>query len=165
MKKNEKKLVYLPSNTEKEQMKMTKKDIDALSDKEIVDGLMLRLAELYWEKRDFPNAQACYTEALAHRYMGTPDINYANGLLLYEEWPNLRIHYDNSGAASTEMETDWFKLRGEAILDSFPIYLNDLFLLYFARICSPRCPNLHRTDIRAHSLYLFYAEDTIYYQA
>ena len=39
MKKNEKKLVYLPSNTEKEQMKMTKKDIDALSDKEIVDGL------------------------------------------------------------------------------------------------------------------------------
>lgn len=27
--------------------------------------LMLRLAELYWEKRDFPNAQACYTEALA----------------------------------------------------------------------------------------------------
>ena len=63
--------------------------------------------------------------ALAHRYMGTPDINYANGLLLYEEWPNLRIHYDNSGAASTEMETDWFKLRGEAILDSFPIYLND----------------------------------------
>ena len=39
MKKNEKKLVYLPSNTEKEQMKMTKKDIEALSDKEIVDGL------------------------------------------------------------------------------------------------------------------------------
>ena len=37
MKKNEKKLVYLPSNTEKEQMKMTKKDIDALSDKEIVE--------------------------------------------------------------------------------------------------------------------------------
>ena len=63
--------------------------------------------------------------ALAHRYMGTPDINYANGLLLYEEWPNLSIHYDNSGAASTEMKTDWFKLRGEAVLDSFPIYLND----------------------------------------
>ena len=39
MKKNEKKLVYLPSNTEKGQMKMTRKDIDALSDKEIVDGL------------------------------------------------------------------------------------------------------------------------------
>ena len=43
MKKNEKKLVYLPSNTEKEQMKMTKKDIDALSDKEIVDGLKVSL--------------------------------------------------------------------------------------------------------------------------
>ena len=57
--------------------------------------------------------------------MGTPDINYANGLMLYKEWPNLSIHYDNSGAASTEMKTDWFKLRGEAVLDSFPIYLND----------------------------------------
>ena len=39
MKKNEKKLVNLPSDTDKRQMKMTKKDIDALSDKEIVDGL------------------------------------------------------------------------------------------------------------------------------
>ena len=39
MKKNEKKLVNLPSDTDKRQMKMTKKDIDSLSDKEIVDGL------------------------------------------------------------------------------------------------------------------------------
>ena len=39
MKKNEKKLVNLPSETDKRQMKMTKKDIDSLSDKEIVDGL------------------------------------------------------------------------------------------------------------------------------
>ena len=39
MKKNEKKLVNLPSETDNRQMKMTKKDIDSLSDKEIVDGL------------------------------------------------------------------------------------------------------------------------------
>ena len=39
MKKNEKKVVNLPSDTDKRQMKMTKKDIDALSDNEIVDGL------------------------------------------------------------------------------------------------------------------------------
>ena len=39
MKKNEKKLVNLPSETDKRQMKMTKNDIDSLSDKEIVDGL------------------------------------------------------------------------------------------------------------------------------
>ena len=39
MKKNEKKVVNLPSDTDKRQMKMTKKDIDSLSDKEIVDGL------------------------------------------------------------------------------------------------------------------------------
>ena len=39
MKKNEKKVVNLPSETDKRQMKMTKNDIDSLSDKEIVDGL------------------------------------------------------------------------------------------------------------------------------
>ena len=39
MKKNEKKVVNLTSDTDKRQMKMTKKDIDALSDNEIVDGL------------------------------------------------------------------------------------------------------------------------------
>ena len=63
--------------------------------------------------------------ALARRYMGTPDIVYANGLLRYEHWPKLSIRYDNSGSASTEMQTDLFKLSGEAILDAFPIYLND----------------------------------------
>ena len=39
MKKNEKKLVNLPSDTDIRQMKMTKKDIEVLSDMDIVDGL------------------------------------------------------------------------------------------------------------------------------
>ena len=42
MKKNEKKLVNLPSNTEKEHIKMEKEELLALSDQEIVDGLKRR---------------------------------------------------------------------------------------------------------------------------
>ena len=42
MKKNEKKLVNLPSNTEKEHIKMEKEELFALSDQEIVDGLKRR---------------------------------------------------------------------------------------------------------------------------
>ena len=66
--------------------------------------------------------------ALARMYMRTPDSSYADGLLQYRNWENLSVHPGHGGASSTEMETDWFKLEGEAEVDTFPVYMNDLGL-------------------------------------
>lgn len=65
--------------------------------------------------------------ALARMYMRTPDSGYADGLLRYENWDCLAL--DTGGRVSkTSMRTDWFKLRGEAEVDGFPVYLNDMGL-------------------------------------
>lgn len=64
--------------------------------------------------------------ALARMYMRTPDSVYAEGLLRYEYWDRLDIHPGQGGAASTTvLKTDWATLRGEAHVDTFPLYLND----------------------------------------
>ena len=65
--------------------------------------------------------------ALARMYMRTPDWGYAEGLLKYENWDAFSI--DMSGDATrTEMKTGLFDLRGEAEVDSPPVYLNNLGL-------------------------------------
>ena len=66
--------------------------------------------------------------ALARMYMRTPDASYADGLLRYEDWDRLSVHPGSGGASHTEMRTDWFRLRGEAEVDAFPVYMNDMGL-------------------------------------
>ena len=66
--------------------------------------------------------------ALARMYMRTPDGSYADGLLRYENWDNLSVVPGRGGASHTMMKTDWFSLRGEAEVDTFPVYMNDLGL-------------------------------------
>ena len=63
--------------------------------------------------------------ALARMYMRTPDSSYASGLLRYEHWDRLFEHAGDNGISTTAMKTDWFDLKGEAVIDSFPAYLND----------------------------------------
>jgi len=64
--------------------------------------------------------------ALARMYMRTPDITYANGLLRYEYWDRFDVSPGHgSGASTTALKADWATLRGEARVDSFPVYLND----------------------------------------
>ena len=65
--------------------------------------------------------------ALARMYMRTPDSSYADGLLQYENWENFSV--DLGGEATrTRMKTDWFDLDGEAKVDRFPVYMNDMGL-------------------------------------
>ena len=66
--------------------------------------------------------------ALARMYMRTPDSSYADGLLQYESWKDLSVVPGRGGASHTAMKTDWFDLRGEAEVDAFPVYMNDLGL-------------------------------------
>ena len=66
--------------------------------------------------------------ALARMYMRTPDSSYADGLLQYENWKDLTVVPGRGGASHTAMKTDWFDLRGEAEVDTFPVYMNDLGL-------------------------------------
>ena len=66
--------------------------------------------------------------ALARMYMRTIDSSYADGLLRYEDWDKLDVHPGSGGASHTEMRTDWFHLRGEAEVDTFPVYMNNLGL-------------------------------------
>ena len=66
--------------------------------------------------------------ALARMYMRTPDGSYADGLLRYENWKDLLVVPGRGGASHTAMKTDWFDLRGEAEVDAFPVYMNDLGL-------------------------------------
>ena len=65
--------------------------------------------------------------ALARMYMRTIDSSYADGLLRYENWDKFSI--DISGDFTrTSMQTDWFDLKGEAEVDRFPDYMNNLGL-------------------------------------
>ena len=64
--------------------------------------------------------------ALARMYMRTPDSSYADGLLQYENWKDLTVVPGRGGASHTAMKTDWFGLRGEAEVDTFPVCMNDL---------------------------------------
>ena len=66
--------------------------------------------------------------ALARMYMRTPDSNYADGLLRYANWDKLTIDPNTGGATHTAMRTDWFDLRGEAEVDTAPIYMDNLGL-------------------------------------
>ena len=63
--------------------------------------------------------------ALARMYMRTPDSSYADGLLQYENWDRFSVD-TNGDATRTSMKTDWFDLEGEAEVDDFPAYMNDL---------------------------------------
>ena len=72
------------------------------------------------ERKDISEA------ALARMYMRTLDWSYADGLLQYENWEKFSVHPGHGGASSTEMKTDWFDLKGEAEVDTFPAYMNDL---------------------------------------
>lgn len=65
--------------------------------------------------------------ALARMYMRTPDSSYADGLLRYEHWDRFSIDIGGD-ITRTSMETDWFDLNGEAEVDRFPDYLNNLGL-------------------------------------
>ena len=77
-------------------------------------------------KDDVLRANASET-ALARMYMRTPDSSYADALLKYENWDHFAI--DISGDEThTEMQTDWFRLKGDAEVDSFPVYMNNLGL-------------------------------------
>ena len=64
--------------------------------------------------------------ALARMYMRTLDWSYADGLLRYENWEKFTVRPGHGGISSTEMKTDWFDLKGEAEVDTFPAYMNDL---------------------------------------
>ena len=66
--------------------------------------------------------------ALARMYMRTPDSSYADGLLRYKDWDKLSLNPNGGGATRTEMNTDWFDLRGEAVVDSPPVYMDNLGL-------------------------------------
>ena len=65
--------------------------------------------------------------ALARMYMRTPDSSYADGLLRYEHWDQFSIDIGGD-FTRTSMKTDWFDLNGEAEVDRFPDYLNNLGL-------------------------------------
>ena len=65
--------------------------------------------------------------ALARMYMRTPDSSYADGLLRYENWDKFSIDIGGD-FTRTSMKTDWFDLNGEAEVDRFPNYLNNLGL-------------------------------------
>ena len=66
--------------------------------------------------------------ALARMYMRTPDSSYADGLLRYKDWDRISLNPDGGGATRTEMNTDWFNLRGEAVVDGAPVYMDNLGL-------------------------------------
>ena len=65
--------------------------------------------------------------ALARMYMRTPDSSYADGLLRYENWDKFSIDIGGD-FTRTSMKTDWFDLKGEAEVDRFPDYMNNLGL-------------------------------------
>ena len=65
--------------------------------------------------------------ALARMYMRTIDSSYADGLLRYENWDKFSIDIGGD-FTRTSMQTDWFDLKGEAEVDRFPDYMNNLGL-------------------------------------
>ena len=64
--------------------------------------------------------------ALARMYMRTPDSSYADGLLRYEGWNSLSVDTAHGGdLTETRMRVTGLEVRGEAVVDDFPVYLND----------------------------------------
>jgi len=61
--------------------------------------------------------------ALVRMYMRTPDSLYASGLLRYENWDRMTVTIGDDGPSSVSMKTEWFTLRGEAIVDNYPVYM------------------------------------------
>ena len=78
---------------------------------------------------DDPRTDGISEPALARTYLRTPNGAYANGLLRYEGWEDLRVTPGRGGASHTAMKKDWFglnlELNGEAEVDGFPAYLAD----------------------------------------
>ena len=63
--------------------------------------------------------------ALARMYMRTIDSSYADGLLRYKDWDGLDVPSSFGRESTTALRTDWswFTLRGEAVVDDRPVYL------------------------------------------
>ena len=73
--------------------------------------------------KDDPRSKEIGETALARVYMGTPDSSYADGLLRYEHWDKLTVRPGEP--THTALKTDWFDLKGEAVVDDFPVYLEN----------------------------------------
>lgn len=64
--------------------------------------------------------------ALARMYMRTPDSGYADGLLRYDGWGSLTVgNARGDDLTQTRMRVAGFEVRGEAVVDDFPVYLTD----------------------------------------
>ncbi len=63
--------------------------------------------------------------AAARIYLQTPNEGYAHRLLDYERWDHLAIDTGADSGAKVTLKNDWFKFRGEAVVDAFPVYLTD----------------------------------------
>ena len=93
--------------------------------------------ERLWPGKDDDRTKDVSETALAQMYLRTPDSAYADGLLRYEKWNRLTVVPGSGGATtvrirsekeSDEGEKSWFSVQGEAVVDGFPIYLNNLGL-------------------------------------
>jgi len=81
-----------------------------------------------WPERDDERLEGLSETALSRMYMRTPNSGYADGLLRYENWLKMTVSPGDGGASRVTMKTDWFDLRGEAVVDAFPLYMNNLGL-------------------------------------
>jgi len=63
--------------------------------------------------------------ALARMYMRTLDGSYADGILRYKGWEGLAVPSQAGGTTSISLKADWswFVIRGEAVVDDRPVYL------------------------------------------
>ena len=83
--------------------------------------------ERLWPSKDDVLRGNASETALARMYMRAPDFSYADGLLRYENWDRFSIDIGGD-FTRTSMRTDWFELNGEAEVDRFPDYMNNLGL-------------------------------------
>ena len=59
-------------------------------------------------------------------YLEASNWAVARGVLDYEHWDDLAVRPGDGTDSRTELETDWFKLRGEAGVERhYPFYMND----------------------------------------
>ena len=96
--------------------------------------------ERLWPDKHDERTKNISESALARMYMRTLDSSYARGLLHYDGWETLEVETDGDGLSKTHMTTrrrsdeneewkvDWFSLDGEATVDRFPIYMNNMGL-------------------------------------
>ena len=90
--------------------------------------------ERLWPAKGDERMRGVSEPALAQMYLRTPDSAYADGLLRYEKWDYLTVVPGSGGATTVRIRSEkepesgkdgWFSVRGEAVVDSFPIYLNN----------------------------------------